>query len=99
MVYLVKCTNCGGQYVGKSETSFKIRHSNHKREIITNKGGLGEHFFNTDCKFEHHYKVSLIDSVKVGDKIALKKREDHWIHQLRTLKVNGGNCMNLRRDT
>lgn len=98
VIYLVNCKNCLGQYVGKSETAFKVRHSNHKREIKTNKGGLGEHFYNSDCKFEH-YTVTIIDRVKEGDKTALKKKEDFWIHQLRTLKANGGNCMNLRHDS
>ena len=98
LVYLVQCLNCQGQYVGKSETSFKMRHSNHKREIKKNIGGLGEHFFNSECNFENHYSVTLIDRVKPGDKVALKKREDHWMYQLRTFKVNGGNGMNIKKE-
>ena len=35
VVYLVTCTRCQGQYVGKSVTAFKKRHSNHKQEIKT----------------------------------------------------------------
>ena len=88
-----------GQYTGKCETSFKVRHSNHKREIKTNKGGLGEHFHNSECKFDNHYSVTLIDSVKEGDKKALKRKEDWWMYQLRTLKVNGGNGMNIWEDS
>ena len=76
VIYLVQCLNCLGQYVGKSETPFKVRHSNHKREIKTNIGGLGEHFHNSECKFERNYQVTLIDSVKSGDKVALKKLEN-----------------------
>ena len=90
--------NCLGQYVGKSETPFKVRHSNHKREIKTNIGGLGEHFHNSECKFERNYQVTLIDSVKSGDKIALKKKENYWMHQLRTFKANGGNGMNIKKE-
>ena len=33
LIYLATCKNCQGQYVGKSKTPFKIRHSNHKQEI------------------------------------------------------------------
>ena len=33
------CKKCEGQYVGKSETKFKLRHSNHKQEI--KEGGRG----------------------------------------------------------
>jgi hypothetical protein len=34
VIYLVTCAKCSGQYVGKSMTVFKLRHSNHKVEII-----------------------------------------------------------------
>ena len=33
VIYLITCKKCSGQYVGKSKTSFKLRHSNHKFEI------------------------------------------------------------------
>ena len=33
LIYLATCKKCRGQYVGKSQTVFKKRHSNHKREI------------------------------------------------------------------
>ena len=33
-----------GQYVGKGETPFKLRHSNHKQEIKKKIGGLGHHY-------------------------------------------------------
>ena len=85
-------------YVGKSEWTFKVRHSNHKREIKNNHGGLGQHFHNSQCNFEEHYRVTLIDNVKMGDKDGLKKKEDFWINQLRTYKTNGGNCMNIRKE-
>ena len=61
-------------------------------------GGLGEHFFNSQCNFDNHYRVTLIDRVKPGDKVALKKREDYWMYQLRTFKVNGGNGMNIKKE-
>ena len=85
-------------YVGRSEWAFKVRHSNHKREVKNNHGGLGQHFFNSDCKFEDHYRVTLIDGVKIGEKAKLKEKKDFWINQLRTYKVNGGNCMNIRKE-
>ena len=40
VIYLITCKKCKGQYVGKSKTSFKLRHSNHKMEIKNEKGGL-----------------------------------------------------------
>ena len=33
VIYLSSCRKCGRQYVGKSKTPLKIRHSNHKQEI------------------------------------------------------------------
>ena len=33
VIYLATCQRCKGQYVGKSQTPFKRRHSNHKQEI------------------------------------------------------------------
>ena len=44
LIYLVTCEICKGQYVGKSKTTFKIRHSNRKQEIKKYKGGLGHHY-------------------------------------------------------
>ena len=43
-IYLVTCKKCQGQYVGKSKTIFKTRHSNHKQEIEKEYGGLGHHY-------------------------------------------------------
>ena len=40
VIYLSTCKKCKGQYVGKSKTIFKLRHSNHKMEIKNEKGVL-----------------------------------------------------------
>ena len=47
VIYLCTCKKCGEQYVGKSKTPFKIRHSNHKHEIKNKIGGLGHHYGQT----------------------------------------------------
>ena len=44
VVYLGTCLKCKGQYVGKSKTVMKVRHSNHKQEIKNVVGGLGHHY-------------------------------------------------------
>ena len=44
VIYLVTCQRCYGQYVGKSKTPFKVRHSNHKQEIRKGVGGLGHYY-------------------------------------------------------
>ena len=53
LVYLATCKKCKGQYVGKSQTAFKIRHSNHKQKIKHGIGGLGQHYGpNRWCNYE-----------------------------------------------
>ena len=44
VIYRVSCKRCGGQYIGKSTTIFKKRHSNHKQDIKYGRGGIGHHF-------------------------------------------------------
>ena len=44
VIYLCSCKKCGGQYVGKSKTPFKTRHSNHKQEV--KKQWLPKHVYN-----------------------------------------------------
>ena len=44
VIYLITCKKCLGQYVGKSKTKFKLRHSNHKQEVKNQIGGLGSHY-------------------------------------------------------
>ena len=52
LIYLCTCKKCKGQYVGKSKTPFKLRHSNHKQEIKKNVGGLGHHYEkNGKCEY------------------------------------------------
>ena len=52
VIYLITCKKCSGQYVGKSKTIFKLRHSNHKQEVKKETGGLGHHHADTTtCQF------------------------------------------------
>jgi hypothetical protein len=44
VIYLSTCKKCQGQYIGKSQTPFKMRHSNHKQEVKKQVGGLGQHY-------------------------------------------------------
>ena len=83
VIYLATCKKCQGQYVGKSETPFKKRHSNHRQEIKHGKGGLGQHYGpNCRCSYQD-ISVVLIEQVEAGNKIKLAKREQFWQHQLR----------------
>ena len=94
LIYLCTCRKCGGQYVGKSKTKFKLRHSNHKREIKTKMGGLGHHYGgDTGCGYEN-FSVILIEQVKFKTMDFLAEREVYWQNQLRVYPENGakGHC-------
>ena len=91
MIYLATCKKCKGQYVGKSQTPFKMRHSNHKQEVKKQVGGLGQHYGGTGCGYTN-ISIQIIDQVKEGDTRALEKQERYWQNQLRCYIQNGGNA-------
>ena len=98
VIYLVTCRQCRGQYIGKSQTTFKIRHSNHKREIKNIIGGLGHHYGGErGCGYEN-VSIQIIDQVEQGNVEALVQAELFWQDQLRGFLENGGNAHCRRRD-
>ena len=100
IIYLIVCSNCQGNYVGKSKREFRQRHSGHKQEIGNRLGGLGQHFNSHNgqgCSYDH-LKATLIEKVENGNDSQLSERELYWQYQLRTFKKNGGNGMNLKDD-
>ena len=97
VIYLATCKKCKGQYIGKSQTPFKIRHSNHKREIKNQIGGLGYHYGGSACGYTN-VSIQLIDQVEQGDTEALAQAEIYWQEQLRGFIGNGGNAHCRRRE-
>ena len=97
VIYLSTCCKCGGQYVGKSQTPFKTRHSNHRQEIKKQVGGLGHHYGGTGCGYSN-VSIQLIEQVEVGDTRALEKQEIYWQNQLRAYIQNGGNAHCRRKE-
>ena len=97
VIYLATCQKCMGQYVGKSKTPFKIRHSNHKQEVKRKIGGLGHHYGGSGCGYEN-LRVRIIDQVEIGNLEALAETELYWQHQLRCYIENGGNAHCRRKD-
>ena len=53
VIYLATCNRCHGQYVGKSVTPFKQRHSNHKQEIKITERNTSPTAFNSHFVFIH----------------------------------------------
>ena len=97
VIYLGTCEKCGGQYVGKSQTPFKVRHSNHKQEIKRKYGGLGQHYGGNGCGY-NSVSIQIIDQVEVGDTRALEEQEIYWQNQLRCYIQNGGNAHCRRKE-
>ena len=91
VIYLCSCKKCGGQYVGKSKTDFKRRHSNHKQEIKKDIGGLGHHYGGTGGCGYANISIILIEEVKEKTLKYLADRELFWQHQLRVYVENGSN--------
>ena len=97
VIYLATCQKCSGQYVGKSTTAFKTRHSNHRQEIKNKIGGLGNHYGGEGCGKEN-VKIQIIDQVEEGDRKALANAEIYWQNQLRVYIQNGGNAHCRRKE-
>ena len=100
VIYLATCTKCEGQYVGKSKTPFKIRHSNHKLEIKKKVGGLGHHYGGGGgggCTYDD-LSITIIEQVEEKTFDFLAERECYWQHQLRVYVQNGGKAHCYRKD-
>ena len=98
VIYLVTCRKCQGQYVGKSKTDFRRRHSNHKQEIKKKVGGLGHHYGpDSPCSYEH-LQIQIIEQIEHKNLDFLAERELYWQHQLRVYIENGGRAHCYRKD-
>ena len=98
VIYLATCKKCKGQYVGKSQTPFKARHSNHKQEIKHGKGGIGQHYGPKGNCTKKDISFILIEKVEEGNSVKLAKREQFWQHQLRVYIENGGNAHCIKKE-
>ena len=98
VIYLCSCQKCGGQYVGKSQTPFKQRHSNHKQEIKKQIGGLGHHYGGSGGCGYPNFSVIIIEEVKFKTSQYLAEREVFWQHQLRVYVENGKNAHCYRKE-
>ena len=88
----------GGQCVGKSETQFKKRHSNHKQEIKNKVGGLGHHYGGSGGCGYTNISIIIIEEVETKTKAYLAEREVFWQHQLRVYVENGSNGHCYRKE-
>ena len=101
VIYLIECTLCKIQYVGKAETPFNIQLNNHKKDANSNNTKAipaSIHFKQPGHNFNKHVKFTLIEQINNTIntdidtiKIRLKRREDFCILKLDTLTLIGLN--------
>ena len=98
VIYLLECTKCGIQYVGKSEWAMNIRINKHRNDVLREDAiNVCQHFKQPSHNFNRDAKITIIEELKKKDKSLkemrkiLEDREDFWIIKLKTLHPQGFN--------
>ena len=98
VIYLLECTKCKIQYVGKAETEFNIRLNNHRKDVwkpdaipASHHFSGKNHNFNTQAKFILIEQIRHVDVDTEKIKERLEQRENSWILPLETLSPKGLN--------
>ncbi len=99
VIYLLECTRCSKQYVGKSEWPFNFRLNNYRHRIkstdydkllhVEQHFRLANHDFSKDAKFTIIEKIEKNVSGEITS--ILESHEDNWMLRLKTLSPNGLN--------
>ena len=100
VIYIARCKSHNLTYVGQTfdQRGFVGRHYGHRQDCQSGVGGLGLHFqqFHGGCTDE--MEVTIIDSVEPGNHTLLDRKEEEWIHRLRTMDYMEQGGMNVRDD-
>ena len=99
VIYLLECYICSIQYVSKSETPFKVRLNNYKKDVKNlNAIPASKHFNRHDHEFKNHGKIIIIEQLRNIPTIStetleerLKYRENILIMKFETLAPLGLN--------
>ena len=97
VLYLLECTLCRLQYIGKSETYFYLRLNNYRSEVKKdNPSPSATHFKLPGHNFDEHARFTIIEKIETPESITektryIEQREDSWIRTLRTLTPQGIN--------
>ena len=97
VLYLLECTLCRLQYIGKSETYFYLRLNNYRSEVKKdNPSPSAKHFKLPGHNFDEHARFTIIEKIETPESITektryIEQREDSWIRTLRTLTPQGIN--------
>ena len=92
VIYLMECTLCNKQYIGKVDTAFHIRLNSHGKDTKDPNAILAcRHFQQQGHNFNSHAKFIIIDklvntsSSKDILRERLIQRENFWMKKLKTL--------------
>ena len=97
LIYLLECTKCKIQYVGKCETPFNQRINNHRKDSKLATSIPASRHFKTNHDFNKDAKFTIIERIENTSRPAevltqqLKRRENFWIKKLGTLAPDGLN--------
>ena len=91
VIYVITCSKCCKQYVGKTETNLNIRVNNHRSFIKTKKPDpLARHFFTNGHTFDD-FQITAIDFVPHADTHTLCNKETFYIKLFQTAQPSGIN--------
>ena len=98
LIYLLQCRICQLHYVDKSETSFNVRLSNHRKDGKNKNPVLAckdfqnsNHYFQRDAKFTLIEQIPKTFTTTEQLRLLLKRRTNFWILKLKTLSLDGWN--------
>ena len=93
VVYLITCTQCNLQYVGKATTQLYTRFTNTKSDIKLKKKKLPivDHF-NSPGHSINNLSIMGIECIHTQKEHIIRHRESYWIAKLRTLRPHGINA-------
>ena len=97
IIYLITCTECKKQYVGKTETTLYTRFNNTRSEIRN--FHLPQHktlpyttHFNLPSHSLENVQITGIESIRSRSREVILHRESFWISKLKTLQPYGINA-------
>ena len=98
VIYLMECSLCGIQYVGKTQTTLERRINGHRSDVKCKLDPISadKHFRLAGHDFDRDAKFTVIEQARnVRDKsemaVFLMTIEDNWILRLKTLACRGLN--------
>ena len=99
VIYLLECTRCWKQYVGRSEWPFYFRLNNYRHRIKSTEYNkllpVEQHFRLPNHDFNKDAKCTIIERIEKSQPYVitrtLETHEDNWILRLKTLAPHGLN--------